>query len=373
MRIMFTSPPNTGMAFTLVPLAHAATVAGHEVVFATASSTVDVVVAAGLHAVDVAPNADFDALAPNAAAAFLSNRPDADPTPPPGPHFFRLYADAMSDGIVRLATEWLPDAVVHTPEGVVARRVFEELGVPTVFHGTGFSQHPGMAEPWKRANSPRVRESLGITAAIDVAPPGMSLVEDYGWRMRYVPFNGGGVLPPWLFARTDRPRIAVTLGTVAPGIVGIDPLRWILNAAGGLAVELVFALGGAEPARLGALPDNARALRWVPLRALLRTCAAVVHHGGAGSTMAALDAGVPQIVLPQGADQFDNARTVTTRGAGFTASTTDSAAGAVARVLTDPRLRSAAREVRRELSALPSPATVIERLAGHLAARGRSA
>src|SRR3982074_2218507 len=112
MRIMFTTPPNVGMAFTLVPLAHAATSAGHDVVFATASSTVGLIAEAGLHAVDVAPNTDFDALVPSGTGAFLSNRPDADPTPATGPHFFQRYADAMSDGIIQLAAKWLPDAVV---------------------------------------------------------------------------------------------------------------------------------------------------------------------------------------------------------------------------------------------------------------------
>ena len=366
MRLLFATPPNVGMAFTLVPLAQAATLAGHDVLVATASSTVRLVADAGLHAVDVAPHTDFAALAADANAAFLSNRPDADPNAVTGRHFFQQYADAMSAGLVRLAEDWRADAVVHPPEGVAARAVFDRLGTPTVFHGTGFTQHPDMTEPWKRANSARVPAGWGIATSIDVAPPSMSLTEPYGLRMRYVPYNGGAVLPPWLFTAADRPRVAVTLGTVAPGIVGVDPLRWLLAAAGRLDAEFVLALGGTDPADLGPLPANVRASRWLPLRALLRTCTAVVHHGGAGSVMAALDAGLPQIVLPQGADQFDNATALVRRGAGFEATPADSAADAVRRVLADDALRAAAREVRAELAASPGPASVIARVVAAL-------
>ena len=374
MRIMFTAPPHGGQVFALVPLAQAATLAGHEVVFATGSLSVRRIAEAGLPAVDVAPGEDFDVSAPDTTMAFLSNRPDAGPVPPAGRHFFQRYADTMADGLVRLATAWRADVVVHAPEAVAARTVSDRLGIPAVFHGAGFTEHPGAVEPWKRRESARVpARDRGIVAAIDVSPPSMSLVEDYGWRMRYVSYNGGGVLPPWLFEPSRRPRVAVTLGTIVPGLVGLDPLRWILAAASETDAEFVVALGGADPDMLGALPDNVRAERWIPLNALLRTCAAVVHHGGSGSTMAALNAGLPHVVLPQGADQFDNAETITRRGVGFAASAADPATDALGRVLHEPALREAAREVRAEMSSMPGPVEVMARLADHLAAlpRGR--
>lgn len=48
--------------------------------------------------------------------------------------------------------------------------------------------------------------------------------------------------------------------------------------------------------------------RYVPFGALLPRLAALVHHGGIGTTSQALRAGVPQLVRPMGFDQFDNAR-----------------------------------------------------------------
>jgi EryCIII-like glycosyltransferase len=61
---------------------------------------------------------------------------------------------------------------------------------------------------------------------------------------------------------------------------------------------------GEDPAQLGPLPASVHAHPSVPLTAALPQCAAIVHHGGAGTCLAALTAGAPQVIIPQGADQF---------------------------------------------------------------------
>ncbi|WP_440968009.1 nucleotide disphospho-sugar-binding domain-containing protein [Massilia sp. GER05] len=55
---------------------------------------------------------------------------------------------------------------------------------------------------------------------------------------------------------------------------------------------------------------------YVPLRALLPQAAALVHHGGIGTTAEALRAGTPQLVVPLAHDQFDNGARVTALGVG---------------------------------------------------------
>src|SRR5262249_31774015 len=55
------------------------------------------------------------------------------------------------------------------------------------------------------------------------------------------------------------------------------------------------------------LPAGALWLPYVPLAALLPRAAALVHHGGIGTTAEALRAGVPQVIVPLAYDQFDNA------------------------------------------------------------------
>lgn len=55
------------------------------------------------------------------------------------------------------------------------------------------------------------------------------------------------------------------------------------------------------------LPDWAHHTRYAPFSALLPRLAALVHHGGIGTSAQALAAGVPHIVVPFAHDQFDNA------------------------------------------------------------------
>lgn len=64
------------------------------------------------------------------------------------------------------------------------------------------------------------------------------------------------------------------------------------------------------------LPARVQALGYVPLGKLLRQAAAIVHHGGIGTTSQAFAAGVAQLVRPLAYDQFDNADRVERLGAG---------------------------------------------------------
>jgi UDP:flavonoid glycosyltransferase YjiC (YdhE family) len=64
------------------------------------------------------------------------------------------------------------------------------------------------------------------------------------------------------------------------------------------------------------LPATIRPIAFAPFRALLPLCSAIVHHGGIGTTAAALSAGTPQLVLPLAWDQPDNAARVRRLGAG---------------------------------------------------------
>ena len=65
-----------------------------------------------------------------------------------------------------------------------------------------------------------------------------------------------------------------------------------------------------------ALPETVLWQAYVPLHALLPDCAALVHHGGIGTTAEALRAGLPQLVVPFAHDQFDNAARVAALGVG---------------------------------------------------------
>jgi UDP:flavonoid glycosyltransferase YjiC (YdhE family) len=114
-----------------------------------------------------------------------------------------------------------------------------------------------------------------------------------------------------------------------------------------------------------------RVERFVPQGVLLPHVDAVAHHGGSGTMLGALAHGLPQLLLPHGADQFLNAEALVATGAGRRLLpeeiSAEAVAEAVAALLGEPAYREAAAELAGEIAALPSPAEtvpVLEQLAG---------
>ncbi len=56
------------------------------------------------------------------------------------------------------------------------------------------------------------------------------------------------------------------------------------------------------------LPESIKRVRQAPLRALMKKTIAIIHHGGMGTLSEAIDAGIPQIILPHLTDGPDNAQ-----------------------------------------------------------------
>lgn len=360
MRVLITTSPGIGHIFPLIPTGWALRAAGHDVLFA-APSNGERVANAGLPVVDPAPGFDFPAL----FQKFLSEhgmRGSRDFVS----ELFAAVSEPSVDEVVRLAVDWRPDLIIHGPldgAGGIAAAV---VGVPAVVHGIGAAQHPSLSEGVTTQLAPVYQrfevEPVPSAAFLDVSPTSLRAPGADGIPVRYVPFNGGGALESWLTTPRAQPRITVTLGTVVPMMAGVGPLGQLVKAAAEVDAEFVFALGGADPAALGELPANVRIVGWVPLNALLAVSDAVVHHGGAGTTMTAFAAGVPQFVLPQGADQFINAETVAKTGAGEVVAPGDLDAARLTDLLADPGKRAAAARIVEELAGQPSPADVVPRL-----------
>ena len=64
------------------------------------------------------------------------------------------------------------------------------------------------------------------------------------------------------------------------------------------------------------LPADVIHVPYAPFSQLLPRCAAIVHHGGIGTTSQALRAGIPQVIVPLAHDQPDNASRVKKLGVG---------------------------------------------------------
>lgn len=374
MRVLFVSSPGPGVShtFPVVPAAWACRAAGHEVLLATGryGGYEDKLAGTGLDVVDAAPGIDF-ARTPDlilAEHAHLAQRQaDQAGATEYAIRLFAAFSRDMVDGVVEAARRWRPDLVVHTPldgAGPVAARV---LGVPTVLH------EMTLVTPF--AMSRAVYDEMGDTAGrfgvaagpptvtLSVVPPSMRIVHAAGWSMRNIPYNGGAVLPDWLLAPIDRPRVVLTIGMSLPRARGSRALLPLLTEVGDVNAEFVLLLGGVDAAELGRLPANVRTTQWVPLSALLAVSDAIVHHGGGGTMLTSLDSGVPQIVVPHAADHFLNADAVARRGIGLRASASELDAELVGSVLGSAAMRAAAREVAEEMRSLPSPATLVPALA----------
>jgi UDP:flavonoid glycosyltransferase YjiC (YdhE family) len=83
----------------------------------------------------------------------------------------------------------------------------------------------------------------------------------------------------------------------------------------------------------GNLPSSIMHCRFAPFRQLLPLCGALVHHGGVGTTAAALESGCPQLILPLAWDQPDNAARVTRLGVGISLGSRQRTCGHIARAL----------------------------------------
>ena len=127
-----------------------------------------------------------------------------------------------------------------------------------------------------------------------------------------------------------------------------DVLQRIASALGDLPVRGLVTTGPAlDPAAIDA-PANVDVIRSAPHSQVLPHAAAVVTHGGHGTVIKALAAGVPQICLPLGRDQLDNAARVEAHGAGLRLKPKAKPAAiarAVRRVLDDERFAEGARRL----------------------------
>jgi len=81
------------------------------------------------------------------------------------------------------------------------------------------------------------------------------------------------------------------------------------------------------------LPDGVRHFEYVPFSKVLPRSLALVHHGGIGTSAQALAAGIPQLVVPWGHDQPDNAVRLTRLGVGSVVSRKDYKKRTVVRAL----------------------------------------
>lgn len=158
------------------------------------------------------------------------------------------------------------------------------------------------------------------------------------------------------------PTVYVTLGTVFNE--ALTTFRTILEGLKDQAINVIVTVGkGGDPAALGSYPSHVHVERYLPQTQLFARCDAVVSHGGSGTMLSALAAGLSLLSLPQGADQFRNAERCRNAGVGKALWPQEVSVEAVQRdvraLLDEPGFRAAAGQLSGEIAAMPAPAEVV--------------
>lgn len=150
----------------------------------------------------------------------------------------------------------------------------------------------------------------------------------------------------WSAPAGDDPLVLVAMSSTFQDQAA--SLQRIVDALAMLPVRGVVTTGPAlEPGAIAA-PANVTVLAAAPHSEVLREAAAVITHGGHGTVVRTLAAGVPMVVMHHGRDQADNAVRVSARGAGVSVKRSASPAkiaAAVRRVLAEPSFREHAAEL----------------------------
>jgi UDP:flavonoid glycosyltransferase YjiC (YdhE family) len=366
----------------LVPFLHHAAAAGHEVLVVAVPDMAGMVgrtghpFAAGGAPTEeeIAPIREQLPVLPEAEAAVLGNRD----------LFGRLATRAMLPEMARIFENWRPDAVLRDPCEYASAVVATRHGVPhrqvaislaAVEWGSLEVAAP-VLEELDEGLPGRIRASPYLSrfpASVDPSPfPATVRYRDPGPA-------AGTESPTDLWPPGEGPRVYLTFGTVLGYMTYARSVyETALEALSSLPVRVLLTVGRRfDIASLGRLPDNVRLQPWVDQADVLGDADLVVCHGGSGTVLGALAAGVPIVVVPVFADQFGNARWVAASGAAdVVAAAQDEIQdprriiggpddqrrirAAVEQVLGDPAYRTAAGTVAAEIAGLPGVDRLIE-------------
>ncbi|MDQ4051274.1 MAG: glycosyltransferase [Actinomycetota bacterium] len=367
MKVVLAALPAFGHVYPLVPLALALGRAGAEVVFATGeafASRLPARTIAGAEESWTMSDAtteiqrrieQFGGVAPAAGVGQTL--------------FLELCAPHVVDVMTAALEREQPDLVVFEQTNVGTAMAAHANGGRAVCLGI-----VGWGRQWTTIYE-AVAGMVGAPGAaalaelfIDPHPPFLSELETTPpfptVAMRPTAWSPDAPVPTWLLGPRQLPRVYLTMGTV---FGNADLLRAAAVEIVGSGCEVLVATGAhIDPGALGDLPALVHVEGEVPQAKVLPYVDLVVHHGGTGTVVGALANGLPQVITPQGADQFWNAEHLAAEGAcrvvapGAPAGSVGAAVSAL-KAQHAPE-RDAARRLGSVIASMPSPADVARRL-----------
>lgn len=387
MRILFTTHPAYGHFHPLLPVAEVARAAGHEVAFAVSDRFRPVierlgfsVMAAGLNWLESDHSSIPEELRPP---------PDCSLEVFFAQQFLSVTAPPLARDVVMASESWMPDIIVRERTEFGGALASDILGVPCVAVQVASpslmtpEMLAAMAEPYNAARAglglpadPGLAALEGQTVLVFAPPslhdPAVPLPPNLvSLRPASADRTAEPNLPAWAEALgRERPLVYATLGTVFNDPTYELPFfPSVIEALAEEPVDVVITVGpDVDPSYLGTPPANVRVERYVPQSLLFPHCSAVVCHGGYGTLLTAIEHSVPLVVVPYGADQPINARSVERLGIGRVVPEDDVDAdrmrAAIRSVIDDPRWRVAMEGIRVEMDSLPPAARAVVLLEG---------
>jgi UDP:flavonoid glycosyltransferase YjiC (YdhE family) len=373
LRALFTTVPAFGHFHPLVPLALAAVEHGDEVLVATGSRLSNWVEACGLPHAEVE---HYGVPAPAVAEQMRRSWGDLSPF-----HVFTtVLAPPMIRGLIDLCDRWQPDVIIHEETEYAAPLVGELLDLPCITHSYCAPARPEqeraimlnlLAPIWHQHTT--AAPSLSGFVYLDACPPpfqtdSIRSIPDVR-PVRPVSFDGPPAdAPPWVEA-IGRPAVYVTFGT-APPFAQVKVIQDAMDAVAKCVTSVVVTTGP-NPTTDFRVPKNALIETYVRQSAILGSVDVVVSHGGAGTTLGAIEFGLPHIVIPQQTmSQLRNAEQVEALGIGVhvdAGSGPDGIRNALQQTLDHPGYAQKAAELRESLHSLPGPERVLDDLHRQLA------
>ncbi|MDI6105162.1 activator-dependent family glycosyltransferase [Actinoplanes sp. NEAU-A12] len=404
MRVLFAANPEKSIFQYQVAVAWALRTAGHEVRFASQPAFASTITQAGLTAVPVGRDrVQRRGARPEELEATRAGYPepyDAFDDPDratweflkPGMlqavHGWHRYDNfALTAGLVEFAQAWQPDLVIWEPltyAGAIAAKACGAAHARLLF---GIDVFGGVRQTYRRLNAAQpvsdqadpMADWLGsygerygfdfsedmvtghftidqFPASLQVEAPGLHYV-----RTQFVPYGGPAVVPKWLWAKPERPRVALTMGLSATEVYNgyTISMAEVLESLASLDIEVVATVTEKEQAKLPRQPDNVRLVPYVPWHALVPTCSVVIHHAGAATLGTTALHPVPQLALHYHFDQPTLAHNLAEQGAGLeihtTLATGQKVRDSVQRLLTEPIFQERAEALTDEVRSSPSP------------------
>jgi UDP:flavonoid glycosyltransferase YjiC (YdhE family) len=380
MRVLVTSTSGWGHIHPMVPLARAFIDRGDDVLWATGDEVCSRLEQVGI-ATAVAGLDDGVAM-----SRFHERYPEVAEVPPPERSDFmfpRLFgavrAEQMLTDLLPIAQGFSPDLLVCDAAEFAGPIVAALVSSPNVTLSFGSTLPAPRVAATGEAVAP-LWAARGLEARpfggtydnlyLDIYPPSMQpsdrphIPSIQPLRPSALVTGDDEPLPGWVANPSADPVAYVTLGTVFSNDA---VLSTVVDGIRELPLRAVVTVGPrGEPDALGPQPDNVHVARYIPQTQLLEHCSLVVSHAGSGTFLAALAAELPQVCIPQAADQFFNAGACAKAGAGIAlapdALSAEAVRDAVVALLEETAYRDAARRVSAEIAAMPSPTEVADKL-----------